>query len=138
MQSEFYAVNDLNIDGRRVQNVFSTRDEHMNTKVMKPALRLFAMSNVLKYENLVDKTIDYFIQRLDERFVEGSNSHTACDMDNWLHYCAWDIIGETTFSERIGFLEQGRDVEDMLQIGHSAMDYFSVVGHCSKTLGSPC
>lgn len=119
-------VNDLNVDGRRVENVFSTRDEQMNTRVMKPIIKLFSMGNLLKMEGLIDKTIDYFVQRLTEEFA---HSGKACNMDRWLHYCAWDVIADTTFSKRLGFLEQGRDVENMIKIGFDAMDYFSVVSH---------
>ena len=124
LQSDFYAVNDLFINKRRVPNVFSTRDEHMNTKIMKPALRLFAMNNVLKYEPLVDKTINYFFECLDQRFV---SSGKPCDMDNWLHFCAWDVIAETAFSKPMGFLQQGQDIQSMMAGTYSAMDYFSVV-----------
>ena len=83
------------------------------------------MGNVLKMEPLIDQTITFFLQRLDEEFVSTSK---RCDMASWLHFCAWDVISETTFSKRMGFLEKGADVEDTVQTGHDAMDYFSVVG----------
>ncbi|KAI9714543.1 MAG: hypothetical protein M1820_000505 [Bogoriella megaspora] len=125
LKSDFYAVNDLNLNGRRVHNIFSTRDEHYNTKVIKPIIKLFSMSHLLKMEALVDNTILLFMKRLDEDFASTGNT---CDMAAWLHYCAADVISDITFGKRLGFLEQGIDIQGMCKIGYNAMDYFSVVG----------
>ena len=97
----------------------------MNTKVMKPIIKLFSMGSLLKMEPLIDRTITFFVQRLAEEFA---CTGKPCDMARWLHYCAWDVISDITFSQRMGFLEQGIDVKGMCKIGYAAMDYFSVIG----------
>ena len=38
------------------------------------------------------------------------------------------MIGDITFSRRLGFMEEGRDVQDMMTINNAALDYVSVVG----------
>lgn len=97
----------------------------MNTQVMKPIVKLFSMGSLLSMEPLIDNTITYFIRRLEEEFVSTGN---ACDMASWLHYCAWDVIGDITFSQRMGFLKEGRDISGMCKMGYDAMDYFSAIG----------
>lgn len=41
---------------------------------------------------------------------------------------AFDVVGEITFNEKLGFLETGCDVEDMITAGHYMMIYFAVAG----------
>ena len=123
-QSEFYAPNDFLVNGRRFSNMFSTRDEAYNTAIKKPVHKLYTTSNLLRLEPLLDQTISFFMYRLTEKFVDPGHS---CDMASWLHYCAWDIMSEMTFSKRMGFLDQGRDVNNTLKNAHSSMDYFSLV-----------
>lgn len=41
---------------------------------------------------------------------------------------AFDVIGEITFSKRFGFLEAGRDLEDMLKHTAAHMDYLGTMG----------
>ena len=39
----------------------------------------------------------------------------------------WDFLGDMTFSKRMGFMEQGKDVGDMIKTAETIMRYFSVV-----------
>ena len=115
----------MNVNGRRVPSSFSTRDEQFHTQVTKPVSKSYSMGALLKMEPLLDSTITYFIQRLEEEF----SSNKPCNMAKWVHYCAWDVLSEITFSKRMGFLEQGTDVNGLTQIGAAAMDYFSIIGN---------
>ena len=44
---------------------------------------------------------------------------------------AWDVIGEVTFSQPMGFLETGADVGHILSSANTSLDYFAVVGSSS-------
>ena len=123
-QSDFYTVSDFMVAGRRVEHPFSTRDEQLNSRGMKPIHRLWALNRILEYEPLVDSTIDYFFRCLDDRFIRTGK---ACNMDRWLHFFAYDVIGYATFSHRLGFMEEEHDVGNMIadSEGHNA--YLSVV-----------
>lgn len=48
----------------------------------------------------------------------------------FLTHCldAWDVIGSTTFSQPIGYLEHGHDFDGTLSNADKAVDYFSMVG----------
>ena len=40
---------------------------------------------------------------------------------------AYDFLGDITFSKRLGFIEAGKDVGNMIQSAEDVMSYFSVV-----------
>lgn len=40
----------------------------------------------------------------------------------------WDVVGNATFSQPLGYLEHGCDFDNTLRIANVAMDYFSLVG----------
>ena len=64
----------------------------------------------MSFEKYVDSTISVFFKQLAIRFVE---SGTVCDLGTWLQWFAFDVMGEITFSKRLGFLERGVDVNDI-------------------------
>lgn len=115
------------IDGKRVENVFSTRNEEFNSRVMKPIMKHFSPTTALNMEPLIDSTIQYLVDRLQEEFTSGKESSRPCDIDNWLAYFGWDANAELTFSQRMGFLEQGRDVQNLIDITKKAFDYFMLI-----------
>ena len=65
------------------------------------------MSNVASFEHYVDSTMRFFSERLDKLFVQTGDS---CDLGAWLQMFAFDVIGEITFSKRLGFLERAEDI----------------------------
>ncbi|KAK8115338.1 hypothetical protein PG999_007407 [Apiospora kogelbergensis] len=97
--------------GGALPAVFNTRDETLHRQIKTPIAPLFSMSNTLPLESFVDRTIKVMTDQLDERFID---SQATFDLANWLQYFAFDVMGTLTFSKRYGFLEQGRDVGQML------------------------
>ncbi|KAJ9633926.1 hypothetical protein H2201_008599 [Coniosporium apollinis] len=128
-KSDFYSVNDVLQDGHIIQNVFSTRSNAFHAKYMRPIQKLYSMSGILSLEPLADTTISIFCRRLEELFVDRPNT---CDIGDWLLYYAWDVVGEVTFSQPIGFLEEGTDINDMLVTAEKALDYFAVITQMPK------
>ena len=69
------------------------------------------MSNLLSFEPHVDNTISFFFDQLDKRFA---STGETCDLGAWLQMFAFDVMGELTFSKRLGFLERGGDVDGIM------------------------
>lgn len=91
------------------------------------------MSKVVSFEPQVNSTMEYFFNRLDRLFV---NKDQVCNFTFWLQAFAFDVIGEITFSKRIGFLEKGEDIDGIMG---SIWKYFtaaSPVSHptCTRPL----
>ena len=56
--------------------------------------------------------MEYFLARLDALFTDKG---VDFDMYDWLQYFTFDVIGEVTFSRRLGFLDKGGDIEDVIE-----------------------
>ncbi|KAF7586585.1 hypothetical protein BBP40_008642 [Aspergillus hancockii] len=92
--------------------VFNTQDEDLHKQLRSPIAPLYSMTSVVSLEPLIDKTLNIFLKQLDDRYVGSSE---VFDLGSWLQYFAFDVMGTLTFSRRYGFLEQGRDVHQILQ-----------------------
>lgn len=80
---------------------------------------------MITYEPLVDSTIAAFIQKTKELFVEQDQ---RCNFSQWLQYFAFDVIGELTWSKRLGYVEQNRDVGAVVGFVGDFLSYSAIVG----------
>ncbi|SPQ24135.1 4694387b-5c2e-410e-8096-87984d3615cd [Thermothielavioides terrestris] len=105
--------------GGALPAVFNTRDEELHKKIKSPIAPLFSLSNTLRLEPFVDRTIDVMTAQIDRRFAD---KDVTFDLANWLQFFAFEVMGTLTFSKRYGFLEEGRDINNMLS---TIWDYMS-------------
>lgn len=54
---------------------------------MKPIQKLYSMNSMLSMEGLVDKTIRFLCEQLENRFMDGKNADKACDIADWIEFC---------------------------------------------------
>jgi hypothetical protein len=121
------SINDALQDGHIIQNIFSTRSNEFHSKGVKPIQKLYGLQNALQIESIMDENLCTLCAQLESRFMEGANRGKTCDIADWVSFFAWDFVGDMTWSRRIGFMEQGLDVGDMLGTAERVMRYFSVV-----------
>lgn len=124
-QSNFYEVADASSQGQRLENVFSTRSNVFHARYLKPYQKYFSMNTILGKEHLADNIVRSFCQQLETRFV--SRDH-AFDLADWIEFAAWDLDWEMTFSQDMGFLRSGTDVDGMIRTGEMIMRYLGCVG----------
>jgi hypothetical protein len=74
-------------DGKPVDGIASTQDKKVHANLKRPVAGIYSMSTAVTFESGVDDTIKYFLKRLDETFMSGSNKGKSCDIDNWVQYC---------------------------------------------------
>ena len=125
MQSDFYMVSQSLINGQRVASLFMILNEVKHKAAKRPIANAYAMTTLLDYEPYVDATSTVFLERLNTNFA---TTGQICDFGEWLQWYAFDVIGEMSFGRRLGFLEQGKDVEGLIKILHRVGWYTSVVG----------
>jgi hypothetical protein len=83
---------------------------------------MYSMTNLVEFEPYVDRTIDFFLGQLEK--LQGGKT---CDLGLWLHYFAFDVMGEITFSKRLGFLDEVRDIEGIIANTAKVSRYAAVV-----------
>jgi len=77
----------------------------------RPIAGIYSMSNLVEFEPYVDRTICFFLKRLDQIQAQADG---PCDLGTWLQWFAFDVMGEVTFSRRLGFLDRAEDVEGII------------------------
>jgi hypothetical protein len=125
IKSDYYHVILPRVDGEIMPSLFPTQDETLHRKMKRPIGGVYSMSNLTSFESLVDNTIEVFLSEINRRFV---NDNKSFDWGLWLQFFAFDVIGEITFSKRLGFLERGIDVEKLMGSIWLWFNYTSVVG----------
>lgn len=111
VKSDFYAVWQNFIQGERTASMVFIQDESQHATTKKPVAHAYSLSTLKEFEPLLDSTTAVFLSRLDELFAETGD---VCDLGKWLQWYAFDVIGELTFSKRLGFLEKAQDVEGII------------------------
>lgn len=123
-QSEFYPVQQAVAKGVRLQSLFSTTDEDYHAKYRRCISNAFAMSTLVGYEPLVDSSTDAFIEQTNKRFCDTGSS---CNFSQWLQYFAADVIGELTWSKRLGFVDRNEDVDGIVSFLGGFLSYAGAV-----------
>lgn len=85
---------------------------------------LYSMSAMAKVEPNIDRSANKFIMR-----IKGFTQHHSAvlNMSPWLQYFAFDSIGEINFSEAIGLMDAGEDIDSICELDHEMMMYFALV-----------
>lgn len=115
-KSDFYHALLMKARGKPSPGIFATQDEAVHRTLRKPVSGAYSMSNLISFEPYVDSTMRVFCDQLEARFVDKTRSEPSlCDFGQWLQMFAFDVIGEITFSQRLGFLESGKDVDHVME-----------------------
>lgn len=69
------------------------------------------MTSLVSYEPLVDSTLDVFLDQTQKLFA---STGSVCNFGQWLQYFAFDVIGDLTWSKRLGFVEKNEDVDGII------------------------
>ncbi|KAL8778965.1 MAG: hypothetical protein Q9213_007165 [Squamulea squamosa] len=112
LKSDFYWVLSFYLKGKAIPGLFATQNRRIHNLLRKPIAGIYSMTSMVSYEPMVDTTIDCFFEQLDQRFV---HTGQTCPLDLWLQMFAFDVIGSITFTKRLGFLEQGRDIDNIIE-----------------------
>lgn len=124
-KSDFYPVQQAVANGERLQSLFSTTDETYHAKYRRCINASFSMSSLVHYEPLVESTMNAFIEQTRKRYADTGR---VCRFSQWLQFFAFDVIGELTWSKRLGFVERDEDVEGIVGFVGNFLAYAAPVG----------
>ncbi|OQE74566.1 hypothetical protein PENNAL_c0079G11318 [Penicillium nalgiovense] len=124
-KSDFYIVQQTLAKGRPLSTLFTSTDEKFHAKLRRAVHGAYAMSTLVQFEPYVDSTIRALIRQIEIKFAD---KQEICNFGQWLQYYAFDVIGELTYSKRLGFIDNGIDVDGIISSIEWMLDYASVVG----------
>jgi len=99
------------------ENVHATKKRFVNQP--------YSLASFQALTPWIDKTIEILMNKLDsqvERAVE------VVDLGNFLHWFAFDVLGEMAFSSSFGFIEQEKDVDGAINFIDTVQQYDGIVG----------
>ncbi|KAH8645947.1 cytochrome P450 [Ilyonectria robusta] len=129
VKSDFYTVQKpIAKDGTPLEGLFSTTNEKYHAKLRRAISSAYSMSTLVQFEPLMDSTTAKFLEQLSERYADRHGADGVCDLGAWLQYYAFDVIGELTFSRRLGFVDQGADIDGIIRDLEKLLNYFASVG----------
>lgn len=126
VKSDLYRVQQTLSKGQPLLTLFTSLNEQMHARLRRSVSNAYAMSTLVQFEPLVDSTTVAFLDQLSKRFA--SRPDSILNFGAWLQYYAFDVVGELTFSKRLGFVDKGEDVEGVIASIEAMLDYAAVVG----------
>lgn len=111
-------------------NLFNERSLAKHAHDRKQYQSTYSMSSLVNYEAFVDDCAELLKNRLSELCA----ANQAIDMHNWFQCYAFDVIGMITYGKRLGFLDKGEDVGNVIHALGEILSYSTIVGIVFPTL----
>ncbi|KAF4307889.1 Pisatin demethylase [Botryosphaeria dothidea] len=124
-KSDFYPLQQATANGQRVWSLFTSQNEDWHAKYRRCVNGAFAMSALVSYEPLVDSTVNFFLDQTDRLFA---SSEQVCNFNRWLQFFAFDVIGDLTWSKRLGYIEKNEDIDNIVAFLAKFLGYCAVAG----------
>jgi hypothetical protein len=127
-KSNFFLVQKALAKGVPLTTLFTSTDELLHAKLRRATSNAYAMSSLVQFEPFVDSAIQTFLSQLRSRYIDSDEDNETLDFGKWLQLFAFDVICELTFSKRMGFIDRGEDVENVIENLQWTLDYAAPVG----------
>lgn len=119
--------------------IFSTRDEGLHKRFKRSVAAAYTMSSLKELEPMNDDCSAIFLDKM------GKFAGKDIDLGQWFHvseillsilesnaddtqWYAFDVISSITFNDRFGFMEQEKDINDIIAAIEGRLTYNSIVG----------
>lgn len=114
-------------------DIFTEIREDVHAQKKKVANVPYSMAAMQQLNPFIDDTIELLMAKMDAMAEdpEGqslTSGKPIANLGNWLHWFAFDVLGEMAFSRSFGFLEQGRDVDGAIKTIDQMQKYNGVTG----------
>jgi Cytochrome P450 len=106
-------------------DIFTETREEVHAQKKRVANVPYSMAAMQQLSPFIDDTIELLIRKIDEHIKSNAG---VFDLGDYLHYFAFDVLGEVAFSRSFGFLAEGRDVENAIKTIDNSQKYNGLVG----------
>ncbi|KAF4974568.1 hypothetical protein FZEAL_8540 [Fusarium zealandicum] len=110
----------------RFQSPMSTTDPKKKVEKSKYIAAAYSTSSVLRSEEHIDGTFERFLEWLNRYATDKK----PMELNKYISYATFDVIGEIVFSKPFGFLEQGKDIGNTIENSVALNAYVAVAGYC--------
>lgn len=105
-----------------MDNIFSTTDPEEHKRLKRSVSQKYSMTSIRTLEYLVDPCSKIFTDAMTD--LQGQ----TVDLGTWVQWYAFDVIGAISFSRRYGFMEERKDVHDVIAGIETGLMYATLVG----------
>ena len=105
-------------------DIFTEKREAVHGVKKRYAMPPYSMNTMHQSTSRIEETERLLLAKMDQ-FADGRKE---CDLGEWLHFFAFDVLGEVAFSKNFGFLEAGYDVDDAIKTIDQSQTYNGRVG----------
>jgi len=123
-QSGFYTAFGTPYDGKPMHSMFSTRDTAQHKSLKQAVANKFSLSALRDFESQIDSCSNRFVSVMHEFAA----TNKVVDLGAWLQWYAFDVIGAITFSRTFGFMDERKDVQDIIAGIEMGLYCNSIVG----------
>ncbi|KAI9835132.1 MAG: hypothetical protein M1819_002501 [Sarea resinae] len=128
LKTNFYNSFSTPYEGENMQSLFSTSDP-LHHKTLKQAVSSkYSLSSLREFEPKVNECTNLFTAIMREYAASGE----VVDLGAWLQWYAFDVIGAITFDRRFGFMDERRDIENIIQGIEGGLWYGCIVGQAPE------
>ncbi|RKK10137.1 hypothetical protein BFJ65_g15436 [Fusarium oxysporum f. sp. cepae] len=112
------------------RDLFSESNIRVHAQKRRQYQNVYSLSSMVSYEAFVDECADLFDQRLWEMASDDTTQKVGVptDIGHWFQCYAFDVISMITFSKRLGFLEAGRDIDNIMSTLDNSVVFSSLMG----------
>ncbi|KAL0472552.1 cytochrome P450 [Neurospora intermedia] len=110
-------------------DIFTEIREDAHAQKKRVANVPYSMAVMQQLSPFIDDTIELLVRKIDEHIAQHKG---VFDLGDYLHYFAFDVLGEVAFSRSFGFLAQGRDVNNAIKMIDKSQTYNGIVGQVSE------
>ncbi|KAI0201182.1 cytochrome P450 [Astrocystis sublimbata] len=116
-------------------DIFTEIREEVHAMKKKVANVPYSMAAMKQLSPFIDDTIEFLVAQMsafctDSAATEKSSNkpQASLDLGNWLHYFAFDVLGEVAFGRSFGFLAAGMDKENAIRTIDNSQKYNGIIG----------
>ncbi|PIA90442.1 Benzoate 4-monooxygenase [Cercospora beticola] len=113
-KSPSYSITDNVDEGEIRSTLISSLDGEWHDRFRRGIASTFSLSSVLQFEKRIDDMIDLLVRQITSRFAQ-AGSQESMDLPRWMHYFAFDTVGNVVYGKPFGFLETGSDVANIIE-----------------------
>lgn len=106
-------------------DIFTETREDVHAMKKRVANVPYSMAAMQQLSPFINDTIELLAKKIGEHI---DNNKGIFDLGAYLHYFAFDVLGEVAFSRSFGFLAEGRDVDNAIKTIDKSQTYNGIVG----------